>query len=299
MVEGTHPGVEDILEPTPWQLLRRRIFAHRGFTIGFSVLFLIILVALIGPYIGAHDPYQTDLTIRMSKPIWHSEGTWSHPLGTDQIGRDYLSRLIYGARISLFIGFSTVIISCFIGTVLGISGGYFGGRVGMVVSFIITVRLATPMIMVALAVVALFGPSLDVILWVIGVMLWKRVAVIIRCVTMQIRCLDYVSAARAVGCSTLRIVLTEIMPNLINNLIVIATLEMANAILIEAALSFLGLGIQPPMPSWGLMVSEGKDYIFFEPWMISIPGLAIFLLTLSINLLGDGIHDITIPGSVA
>ena len=274
------------------------IFAHRGLTIGSVVFSLIILIALLGPFVWVHDPYRTDLENRLALPVWHAQGTWSHPLGTDQIGRDYLSRLIYGARISLLVGTATVLLSCCIGTALGICGGYFGGRVDMVVSFIITVRLATPMIMVALTVVALFGPSLNVIIWVIGLMLWSRFAVVIRSVTMQIRNLEYIAAARAVGCSPLRILFAEIMPNLINNLIVIGTLEMANAILIEAALSFLGLGIQPPLPSWGLMVSEGKDYIFFEPWMISIPGLALFLMTLAINLLGDGIHDVTMPGRV-
>ena len=231
------------------------------------------------------------------RPVWHPEGTWEHPLGTDHLGRDYLTRLIYGAQISLLIGFSVAVISGLIGTALGIVGGYFGGRVDMVVTFIITVRLSMPVVLVALAVVALVGGSLRTVITVLGLLMWNRYAVVIRSSTMMIRSQDYVAAAKAVGSSVLRILLTEIMPNVLNNLVVVATLEMANAILLEAVLSFLGLGIQPPLPSWGLMVSEGKDYIFFEPWLITIPGIALFLLVLSTNLLGDGIHDVTAPES--
>jgi len=173
--------------------------------------------------------------------------------------------------------------------------GYFGGRTDMVITFLITVRLSMPVVLVALAVVALVGGSLHVVIIVLGLMLWNRYVVVLRSTTMQIRGLDYVPAAQSLGASTLRIILTEIMPNMLNNLIVVATLEMANAILLEAALSFLGLGVQPPLPSWGLMVSEGKDLLFFEPWLITIPGVALFLLVLAINLVGDGIRDVTAP----
>jgi peptide/nickel transport system permease protein len=290
-------GVEEIMEPTPGQLLCSRIFGHRGLIIGASILGLIMLMAVTAPLIAPHHPYQQDLLNRLIKPVWHPQGTWEHPLGTDHLGRDYLTRLIYGAQISLLIGFSVAVISGLIGTALGVAGGYFGGRVDMIVTFIITVRLSMPVVLVALAVVALVGGSLKTVITVLGLLMWNRYAVVIRSSTMMIRSQDYVAAAQAVGCSVLRIVLTEIMPNVLNNLVVVATLEMANAILLEAVLSFLGLGIQPPLPSWGLMVSEGKDYIFFEPWLITIPGVALFLLVLSTNLLGDGIHDVTAPES--
>ena len=289
------PAIEEILGPSPGQLLRRRIFGHKGLMIGGVVLAVIILLALLAPVISPHDPYHQSLTKRMSKPFWQPEAAKGHPLGTDQVGRDYLSRLLYGARVSLLIGFSVALISGVIGTALGILGGYFGGRLDMVITFIITLRLSLPFVLVAVAVVGLVGGSLKVVIVTLGLLLWNRYAVVMRSATQQVRNQDYVPAAQAVGCSTLRILLSEIMPNVLNSLVVVATLEMANAILLEAALSFLGLGVQPPTPSWGLMVSEGKDFLFFEPWLITIPGIALFLLVLAINLVGDGIRDVTAP----
>src|SRR5512135_2649871 len=278
------PAIEEILGPSPGQLLRRRIFGHRGLMIGGAILGIIFLLALLAPVLSPQDPYQQNLITRMAKPVWHPEGTWKHPLGTDHVGRDYLSRLLYGARISLLIGFCVALISGLIGTALGVVAGYFGGRVDMVITFLITLRLSLPFVLVAVAVVGLVGGSLKVVIVVLGLLLWNRYAVVMRSATQQVRNLDYIPAAQAVGCSTVRILISEIMPNILNSLVVVATLEMANAILLEAALSFLGLGVQPPTPSWGLMVSEGKDFLFFEPWLITIPGVALFLLVLAINL---------------
>jgi peptide/nickel transport system permease protein len=292
---ATLPTTGQILEPSAGARLRRRVFGHAGITIGGTVLMLIIAVALLAPVLAPEDPYAQDLARREVPPIWQTKGSWAHPLGTDQFGRDYLSRLIYGARISLLIGFSAMLISGVIGTTLGVAAGYFGGRVDMAVNFIITTRLSMPVVLVALAVVSIVGNSLAIVIWVLGLLIWDRFAVVMRSTTQQVRNLDYVAAAQAVGCSTARIVLTEIMPNIANHLIVVATLEMAHAILLEAALSFLGLGVQPPAPSWGLMVSEGKNLMFFEPWLIGIPGAALFALVLSINLLGDGMRDVTAP----
>ena len=292
---GPLPTVEQILEPSPVVLMRRRVFGHAGITIGATVLIVIFAVALLAPILSPHDPLVQDLTRRIIPPIWHEAGTWEHPLGTDQFGRDYLSRLMYGARISLLIGFVAMLISGVIGTTLGVAAGYFGGRVDMVVNFIITTRLSMPVVLVALAVVSLVGNSLWIVIWVLGLLIWDRFAVVMRSSTQQVRNLDYVAAAKALGCSTGRILLTEIMPNIVNNLIVVATIEVAHAVLLEAALSFLGLGVQPPAPSWGLMVSEAKGLMFFDPWLIGIPGAALFALVLSINLLGDGLRDVTAP----
>lgn len=289
--------VVDILEPTPGAILRRRIFGHRGFMIGAIVLVLILAMALLAPVLAPHDPYNQQLSDRLINPIWHADGTWTHPLGTDSMGRDYLSRLIYGARISLLIGLSAMIISGIIGSTIGVLAGYFGGKVDMVISFMITVRLAMPVVLVALAVVALIGGSLQVVIFVLGFLIWDRFAVVMRSSAQQLRSVDYINAAKAAGCSTTRILLTEILPNILDNLIVVATLEMARAIILEAALSFLGLGVQPPLPSWGLMISEGREFMLFSPWIITIPGVALFMLVLSINLLGDGIRDITAPES--
>jgi peptide/nickel transport system permease protein len=280
---------------TKISVFRRRVFGHQGVIIGAAIVLAAVLIALSAPLIAPHDPYSQDLLNRLVPPVWDSRGSWEHILGTDHLGRDYLSRLIYGARISLLIGVGAALISGLIGTVLGVAAGYFGGRVDMVVTFMITVRLSMPVVLVALAVVAIVGGSLQVVIMVLGFLLWDRFAVVMRSSTLQIRSMDYVAAAQAVGCSTTRILTTEIMPNVVNNLIVIATLEIAHAIILEAALSFLGLGVQPPLPSWGLMVSEGKDMMLFEPWLITIPGVALFLLVLAINLLGDGARDITAP----
>jgi peptide/nickel transport system permease protein len=272
-----------------------RILGHQGVLIGMTIVVAVILIALSAPLIAPHDPYHQDLMNRLVPPVWDARGSWEHIFGTDHLGRDYFSRLIYGARISLLIGIGAALISGVIGTLLGVAAGYFGGRVDMVVTFLITVRLSMPVVLVALAVVAIVGGSLQVVITVLGLLLWDRFAVVMRSSTLQIRSMDYVAAAEAVGCSTTRILMTEIMPNVVNNLIVIATLEIAHAIILEAALSFLGLGVQPPLPSWGLMVSEGKDMMLFEPWLITIPGVALFLLVLAINLLGDGARDITAP----
>ena len=286
----------EVLESqTKSSAFRRRILGHQGVMIGAAIVLAAVLIALSAPLIAPHDPYHQDLLNRLVPPVWDSRGSWEHILGTDHLGRDYLSRLIYGARISLLIGVGAALISGLIGTVLGVAAGYFGGRVDMVVTFMITVRLSMPVVLVALAVVAIVGGSLQVVIMVLGFLLWDRFAVVMRSSTLQIRSMDYVAAAQAVGCSTTRILTTEIMPNVVNNLIVIATLEIAHAIILEAALSFLGLGVQPPLPSWGLMVSEGKDMMLFEPWLITIPGVALFLLVLAINLLGDGARDITAP----
>jgi len=291
------PTAEEILEPTPGAILQRRIFGHTSLVIGIVILASIILMAIFAGVISPGDPYDQVLSRKLIPPIWHDgpKVSWTHPLGTDSLGRDYLTRLFYGARISLFIGFTAMLISGLIGTTLGVLAGYFGGRVDMLVNFILTTRLSLPVVLVALAVISLIGSSLSVVIWVLGLLIWDRFAVVMRSATQQMRGLEFVTAAKALGCSTPRILLSEIMPNIANHLIVVATLEMAHAILLEAALSFLGLGVQPPQPSWGLMVSEAKGLIFFDSWLIGIPGFALFTLVLSINLLGDGIRDVTAP----
>jgi peptide/nickel transport system permease protein len=280
---------------SPAAQLRRRIFGHPSLVIGFGVLVIITAAAILAPLLTAHDPYAQSLFARMKPPFWMEGTDPAHVLGTDQLGRDYLARLLYGARVSLIIGLVAALISGVIGTTLGALAGYFGGKVDLVVTFLINVRLALPVVLVALAVVALFGGSLETVILVLGLLLWDRFAVVVRASVMQLRNLEYVNAAKAIGCSTGRIILSEIMPNIVNNLIVVTTLEMAHAILLEATLSFLGLGVQPPTPSWGLMISEGKQMMLFEPWLITIPGIALFFLVLAINLVGDGLRDVTAP----
>ena len=252
-----------------------------GFAIGIAIVAVIAVAALIGNSLIPHDPFTQDLGNRLKPPFW-MEGTQpGHLLGTDQLGRDYLARLVYGARISLLIGIT-----------LGVLGGFFGGRIDDAVLFAITTRLSIPVVLVALAVVGLMGSGLGLVVATLGLLLWDRFAVVARATTMQIRGLDYVNAARCAGASTPHLLVREILPNIASHLAVVGTLEMALAILLEAALSFLGLGVPPPLPSWGLMIAEGKDYMFFSPWVIMVPGVALFVLVLGINLVGDGLRNL-------
>ncbi|MBR1225008.1 MULTISPECIES: ABC transporter permease [unclassified Bradyrhizobium] len=263
-----------------------------GFTVGIVIVGIIAVAAITGNQLVPHDAFTQDLGNRLKPPFW-MEGTQAgHLLGTDQLGRDYLARLVYGARISLLIGIMTVITSGLIGITLGVLGGFFGGRVDDAVLFAITTRLSIPVVLVALAVVGLMGSGLGLVVATLGLLLWDRFAVVARATTMQIRGLDYVNAARCAGASTLHLLVKEILPNIASHLAVVATLEMALAILLEAALSFLGLGVPPPLPSWGLMIAEGKDYMFFSPWVIMVPGVALFILVLGINLVGDGLRNL-------
>ena len=273
---------------------RRRLpaFRHLATLLGAVIIGTAVLVAIFAPYLVPHDPFAQDLNQRLIPPVWMEGSQPTHLLGTDQIGRDYLSRLIYGTRISMLIGVLTVITSGVIGITLGIIGGFYGGRTDDVVMFLTTCRLSIPLILVALTVVALVGSSLAVVILTLGLLLWDRFAVVARTTTMQVRNLDYIAAAQAAGASRVHVLVREVLPNIANHLVVVATLEMALAILLEAALSFLGLGVPPPLPSWGLMIAEAKEYMFFSPWVIMTPGVVLFVLVLGINLLGDGLRDL-------
>lgn len=286
--------LDEVFEPSPFSKIRKRIFKNRSFLIGALILISILGMALLAPVLAPHDPYDQELSSRLMNPFWHDKKhDVDHLLGTDKVGRDYFSRLIYGAQVSLLIGFSSMLISGVIGTVMGVTAGYFGGRVDLVVNFIINTRLAMPVFLVAMAAVVAFGASLTVVILVLGLFLWDRFAVVMRSITMQARDLDYVNAARALGCSTPHIIVREIFPNVLSSLTVVATVEMANAILLEAALSFLGFGVQAPTPSWGLMLNEAREYMFFSPWLLALPGACLFVLVLAINLFGDGLRDVT------
>ncbi|MFC3393835.1 ABC transporter permease [Brenneria rubrifaciens] len=289
------PVIESGLVPEPTSLRRwlKTILGHHSMTLGLIILAVIIVAAIFAPIISPHDPYAQDVSQRLIPPVWHEKGSWEHVLGTDKLGRDYLSRLLYGARVSMIIGLVAVVVSGFIGVTLGVLAGYFGGRVDSVVSYILTVRLSMPVILVALATAALVGGSVKVVILLLGLLLWDRFLIVSRSVTRQLREAEFIAAARTLGASSLFIMLREILPNLIGPLTVVATLEIAHAILLEATLSFLGLGVQPPMPSWGLMIAEGKAYMFFQPWVILIPGIVLAVVVLGINLVGDGLRDVT------
>ena len=280
---------------SPAALTRRRLKRHPGFLFGATVLAIMATLALLAPLIAEHHPFAQDLTRRLMPPAWVDGGSWAHPLGTDHLGRDYLSRLLHGARISLVIGFCAAAIGCLIGVTLGICAGYFGGRIDQVVSYLLTCQLSLPNVLLAMSLVFLIGPSLPVVITVIGLLHWHYYLVVARTTTMKIRQLEYVTAARAIGCNNRQILFSEILPNLINQVIVIFTLEVGHAIIVEASLSFLGVGVPAPTPSWGLMISEGKSSMFFLPWLVILPGAALFLLVIAVNLMGDGLRDATAP----
>ena len=293
-------AAQEALEPSPGSLLRKRIFGHAGFMIGAIVLGIIVFMAIFAPFISPGDPYDQVLSRKLIPPIWHDspKATWEHPLGTDQLGRDYMTRLFYGARISLLIGFAAMLISGIIGTTLGVIAGYFGGRVDMVVNFIITTRLSMPVVLVALAVVSLVGSSLNVVIWVLGLLIWDRFAVVMRSATQQVRNLDFVTAAQALGCSTPRILFVHLVPNVLSVVIVYLTLTIPAVMLFEAFLSFLGLGVEPPKVSWGLLAVDGTEAInavrtFW--WLVAWPAAAMGSTLLALNVLGDGLRDALDP----
>ncbi|MSO90224.1 MAG: ABC transporter permease [Acetobacteraceae bacterium] len=270
---------------------RGGLLSNLDFIVGAGIVGFCAVLAILAPWIVPYDPFVIDLGRRLVPPSFLDGGGNINFLGTDQLGRDYLSRLIYGARISMVIGVMTVITSGLIGITLGVLGGFYGGKVDDAVMFAITTRLSIPAVLVALAVAALRGSSFLLVVLVLGLLLWDRFAVVARSTTMQIRNLDYVAAAYCAGVSRWWVMTREVLPNIATHLAVVATLEMALAILLEAALSFLGLGVPPPLPSWGLMISEAKEYMFFSPWVIMIPGAALFVLVLGVNFLGDALRD--------
>lgn len=277
--------------PSLWRKMR----GNTGALIGGTLLAGIILIALLAPLLAPHDPIAQDLTRRLLPPFWHDRSVPEHLLGTDHLGRDYLSRLIYGARVSLGVGLGVILVSGAIGITLGLLAGYFGGWIDMVISFAITTRLSLPIVLVALAAVALGGASLTTLITVLGLLLWDRFAVVTRAAAQSLRHQEFIMGLRAIGASRTRILFLEILPNMRATILVVVSLEVANVILLEAALSFLGLGVRPPTPSWGLMISEGRDNILFDPWLIALPGSALCLLVLAVNLFGDGLRDITGP----
>lgn len=272
--------------------LWRNIMHHPGLVIGLVVLASLVLLAVFAPWVSPYDPYDQSLPQRLLPPFWVDGGSTAHLLGTDHLGRDYLSRLLYGARVSLLIGFGAASIGCVIGVTLGVCAGYFGGLIDRIVSFILTCQLALPGLLLAMALVFLIGPSVGVVICVIGFLHWSYYLVVTRAATQKIRDLEYITAARVIGSSRLQIMTTEILPNLFSEIIVIFSLEVGVAVLAEAALSFLGVGIQPPTASWGLMIAEGKVSVFLRPWLVILPGIFIFLLVLAANLVGDGLRDL-------
>lgn len=265
-----------------------------------GVLGTLILLAIIGgavcaDYLSPHEPNKQRLLARFKPPFWVQGGSFTYPLGTDNVGRDIWSRIIHGGRISLMVGICAVGISMVIGVTLGLLSGFLGGRVDTTIMALVDVMLAFPQLILAFAMVAVLGPGLGNIILVLGFTGWERYARVVRAEVLALREYEFVQAARAIGVPTSKIIFGHIMPNTFSSVIVMATLQTAQAILAEAALSFLGLGTGSTYPSWGQMISLGRDYVNVAWWISTFPGLAILLTVLAINLVGDRIRDVLDP----
>ena len=261
-------------------------------------MLLAVLCAALAPSLAPHDPYAQAVSVRLLPPVWESGGSWTHPLGTDPLGRDLLSRIIYGARISISAGALAVAVSMVLGVVMGLLAGYYRGTIDTVISSLVNVILAFPFLLLALAAVAVVGPGFGNMVIVLGVTGWPIYTRVVRAETLKYREREFIQAARALGLGSARILWAHVLPNLLNAIIVMASLEVARMIILESFLSFLGLGIQPPIPSWGGMLGEGRVYMLTHWWLAAFPGLAIFLTTLGINLFGDGLRDVLDPHRV-
>jgi peptide/nickel transport system permease protein len=259
--------------------------------LGGALLVLLVLLALFGPWLGLPDPLRGDLRARMAAPTLSWSGLGAHPLGTDQLGRDILSRIVTGSRITLMIAGSAVVLGGVIGVFLGLVAGYFGGWVDRLLMRLVDIQLAFPLMLLALLVVAALGPSLANLIAVLALTSWVRYARIVRGQVLAVREREYVLSARTIGAGHTRILFHHILPNVLTPALVVATLELARTIVLEAGLSFLGLGIQPPSPSWGRMLADGRTYIASAWWIITFPGVALMLTVLSVNLLGDWLRD--------
>ena len=255
------------------------------------ITFLMVLPALFAPQIAPYDPLKGSLAKRLRPPIWQEGGSMDHVLGTDKLGRDILSRMIHGARVSLTVSIVAIFVGGIIGTSLGIMSGYFGGRVDAVLMRLVDISLSLPTILLALVLVAAVGPSFGTVLTVLIVLLWARYARLVRGETLGIKQRDFIARARVAGASHTRIMARYIFPNVINSLIVLATLQVGYVILLESGLSFLGAGLPRPTPAWGLMVADGRELIVTAWWVSMFPGLAIMLTVLALNLLGDWLRD--------
>ncbi|WP_298719643.1 ABC transporter permease [uncultured Oceanisphaera sp.] len=287
--------VDEVLDLTPRQRMWIRAKKHRGLQFGAFVVLFMVLAAVLAPWLAPHDPFVQDLSQRLIPPVWTEGGSWSHIFGTDHLGRDYLSRLMYGAQVSLGVGFGAAALGCVLGVTMGMLSGYYGGRIAHGTSFLLTCQLSLPNLLMAMSIVFFVGTSIPTLIIVLGCLHWTYFMAVSRTVTRQIVEMEYVSAARSIGSSDRQILLHEILPNIVNQIIVVFSLEIAVLIIAEASLSFLGVGVQPPTASWGLMIAEGKSFMFFKPYLVIIPGAALFLLVLAVNMFGDGIRDVTAP----
>ena len=278
-----------------WVTLLRRLVRRRTALFGMLVVLGVMLAAALAPVVSPFDPLEQDIGQRLREPGWQDAQGRLHPLGTDHLGRDILARIVFGSRIALVVGLAAVAISGVLGMLIGLIAGYFGGRVDDFLMRLADIQLAFPFILLAIAVIGVLGPSLQNIIIVIGVSSWVVYARVVRGEVLSIREREYVQAAIALGSQHWRVLRHHVLPNTLTPWLVVATLDMARVIVIESALSFLGLGVQPPTPTWGGMLADGRVYLSTAWWLATFPGLAILITVLGINLFGDGLRDTLDP----
>ncbi len=278
-----------------WKEFWSSLKENRGSTIGLFTILLIILVAIFAPLLSPHNPSELYSDYLRLPPAWSQNGIWKFPLGTDDVGRDILSRLIHGSTISIFIGAVVVCISSLIGVTLGLLSGYFGGKVDKSIMRLIDIIMALPSILLAIVVVSILGPGINNAIIAVSVVAIPGFTRIVRASVLSEKKKQYVMAAKSFGAGHLYIMFSEILPNCVAPLIVQATLGFSDAILNAAALGFLGLGAQPPTPEWGIMLSDARPFIESSPWMVTLPGVCILITVLSFNIFGDGLRDALDP----
>jgi peptide/nickel transport system permease protein len=260
-----------------------------------TVIATFVLLGLLAPVLSPADPYEQSLRLRFRPPVWEERGTWANPLGTDRLGRDMLSRIVWGARISLAAGVLTVALASALGATIGLVAGYYGGRVDAALMRVTDATLSFPVILLALILAVTVGPSFTNVVVAIAVILWARYARVIRGQVLTLMELDFIAQARLAGAGAFRIITRHLLPNTMNTLVVLVTLQIGYVIIVEASLSFLGAGIPPPTPAWGSMIAEGREFVTTAWWVSFIPGLAILLVVLAFNLLGDWLRDTLDP----
>lgn len=280
---------------TRWRKVLRKLLANKGAIFGLAMVLAVIVSALFAPLLAPHDPILQDVEKRLLPPAGQAGADAHYLLGTDHLGRDIVSRLIFGARISIVVSLSAVAFSAVLGTLIGLLSGFYGGRIDSIFMRLADVQLAFPFILLAIAIIAVLGPSLQNIIIVMAITGWVIYARVVRAEVLSLREKEFILSVKALGGSNARIMFQHLFPNVIPPIIVIITLEMARMIIMEAALSFLGLGIQPPTPTWGGMLADGRVYLATSWWLATLPGLVIMLVVLGINLLGNWLRDILDP----
>jgi peptide/nickel transport system permease protein len=263
--------------------------------IPLGIIAVFVLAGIVAPFVNLPDPQAQSLRLKFRPPVWEERGTWAHPLGTDRLGRDMLSRMVWGSRVSLAAGVITVLLASAFGAAVGLVAGYYGGRVDGALMRMTDATLSFPVILLALILAVTVGPSFTNVVVAIAVILWARYARVMRGQVLTLMELDFIAQARIAGAGAWRIITRHLLPNTFNTLVVLVTLQIGYVIIVEASLSFLGAGIPPPTPAWGSMIAEGRDFVTSAWWVSFFPGAAILLVVLAFNLLGDWLRDTLDP----